>query len=185
MSPLRLPVAVLLLVASPAGRAALAQPRPAAVVTRSVGPCPPIEDLPSGSIQGSLYYPARVQPPLTVAALRVDAPGCAYYVVTSAGQDRYALNGLPDGHYHVVAWATASTGAERRGAFTDSVTCMEACGHRGRCCEGAHHVLLAVPVDRGRATRHVALADWSTGDAGASPFPPRPAGVPPAPAPGR
>jgi hypothetical protein len=134
--------------------------------------CPASTAADTGAIEGSLYFPGPI-PAMSVIAIRQDprASGCAYFVTTARGVDRYALNGLPAGDYLLVAYATDASGRSRAGGFTDSVTCMARCGVRGDCCRGAHHVSHIVHL-HGERIRHLSIADWD------ATLPAKPAGVP-------
>lgn len=135
--------------------------------------CPVRTPADTAAIEGSLYFPAPGPlPAMTVVALRQSPTnGCAYYISTARGVDRYRLEGLPAGDYIVVAYATDSAGRARAGSYTDSVTCMAVCGQHGNCCRHAHHTPIVIHLGTQRV-RHVSIADWE------ATLPARPAEIP-------
>ena len=140
---------------------------------RATAACPARPPADTASIEGSLYFPnTAVNPAMTIVAIRQSpADGCAYYVSTTRGMDRDRLEALPAGDYLLVAYATDGAGRARAGSYTDSVTCMAACGHRGDCCRDAHHVPHVIHLGTQRL-RHISIADWD------ATLPPRPAQIP-------
>ncbi len=106
----------------------------------------PTSTLITGSISGSLMYPASGMPAFRVVAFQIGSTAY-YFVDTGLGQIQYVLGDLPPGNYHVVAYPLSSGdfNGGAPGAFSQMVTCGLAIG-----C--ADHSLINVVVTSGNTT---------------------------------
>jgi hypothetical protein len=108
----------------------------------------------SGSISGSLNYPADSLPAMYVTAYQVGTQNYQY-VITNAGQGTYQIDNLPAGIYHVVAYTVGGGGfpAGFAGGYTKAVPC----GLSANC---ADHTLIDVTVTAGQTTANISPSDW-------------------------
>lgn len=126
----------------------------------------------TGSIIGTLNYPADALPPMRVAAFEVTTSQ-PFYVDTAPNQSDYQITGLPDGSYYVIAYSLGGGAFPfgLAGAYTEAVPC----GLTDAC---TGHKLLPVIVSAGQIAGDIRPADWNARD-----LPPIPGSVPPTPAP--
>ena len=93
----------------------------------------------TGSITGSLSYPASGIPALRVVAFQVGGSSY-YYADTSLGQSSYTIDALPAGTYHVVAYVRPGGGFDLgpAGGYSQMVPCglKYGCNDHAidRCC---------------------------------------------------
>ena len=123
----------------------------------------------TGSISGTLSYPAESLPPLYVTAYQVGSPNYRF-VITNAGQSMFQIDALPAGTYHVVAYTVGGGGfpAGLAGGYTEAV----ACGLSATCTD---HSLRDIQVVAGQSTAGVSPSDWYAPAAAFPPFPEQPA----------
>lgn len=117
----------------------------------------------TGAISGVLSYPSEMIPPLRVVALSVDT-GDWYAVDTEVNQRRYAIEGLPPGTYHVVAYLQDASQTDPSGGYSQFIPC-------GATADCTDHALLDVSVTAGNTTEGIDPGDWY---APAAAFPPDP-----------
>lgn len=119
----------------------------------------------TGSISGSLSYPADNLPSLYVTAYEVGTSNYRY-VITSAGQSTFQIDNLQPGTYHVIAYTVGGSGfpAGLAGGYTKAVPC-------GLATECADHSLIDVTVTAGSTTTGVKPADWFAPSGTFQPFP--------------
>jgi len=119
----------------------------------------------TGSISGSLNYPADSLPPMYVTAYQVGTQSYQY-VITSKGQGTYEIDALPPGTYHIVAYTVGGGGfpAELAGGFTKAVQC-------GLTADCTDHSLVDVPLSAGQSVTGVNPADWYAPDGTFPAFP--------------
>ncbi len=108
----------------------------------------------TGSISGSLNYPADSLPPLYVTAYQAGTQNYRF-VITNAGQQEFQIDGLAPGTYHVIAYTVGGGGFPQglAGGYTNAVPC----GLSTSCTD---HTLLDVSVVAGKTTTGVNPADW-------------------------
>ncbi len=120
----------------------------------------------TGSITGSLMYPASGIPSLRVVAFETSGSSY-YYVDTLLGQSSYTIENLPPGTYHVVAYVRPGGGftSGPAGGYSQMVPCglLYGCNDHG---------LIDVIVAPGAVASGVDPTDFYA-DPGA--FPPNPA----------
>jgi hypothetical protein len=102
----------------------------------------------TGSIVGVLKHPAHVVPAMRVCAL-LRTPTYKPYrcTTTRAGEDRYRIEGLPPGRYHVFAEAAEEGGHHRSGGHLDVLVCF-----RSPCPQPRP---ISVEVTRGATLRDI------------------------------
>lgn len=112
----------------------------------------------TGSISGSLNYPADSLPSMYVTAFQVGTQSYQY-VITIAGQGTYEIDALPPGTYHIVAYTVGGGGfpAGLAGGFTKAVQC-------GLTADCTDHSLVDVPLSPGQTVTGVNPADWYAPD---------------------
>ena len=127
-------------------------------VTATVEPTTPISfptmvKPPSGSISGSLSYPAEGIPPLRIVAIKIDTG--EYFATEVTDNKTYGLDGLPVGKYHVLAYRVDPAGADPNlaGGFSQYVLC-------GQTAECTDHSLVEVEVLSGIVTTNINPMDW-------------------------
>ncbi|MFZ5912315.1 MAG: hypothetical protein ACOYYU_20110 [Chloroflexota bacterium] len=108
----------------------------------------------SGSITGTLGYPAEGLPAMRVAAFNVETKR-VYFVDTALNQNIFRLEDLPSGEYQVVAY---SLGGESfppglAGGYTQYIVC----GAQPNCTD---HSLAPVAVLPGEDTFGIHIGDW-------------------------
>ncbi len=107
----------------------------------------------SGSISGSLSYPAEGIPPMAVVAYRVGGqPNEYYYIVTGQNQSSYQLDNLPEGSYYIVAYPLIE-GSSLSGGYSQAVPC-------GLSVNCSDHSLIAVSVTGSQVTTGADPGDW-------------------------
>lgn len=128
---------------------------------------PPPKDQ-TGSIAGSLSYPADSLPAMRVVAFSTTSDLFSY-VDTLLGQNYYQIDNLPAGTYHVVAYSLGggSFPVGLSGGFTQEMR-----GNTG------DHTLVSVEVKGNQITQSINLGDWN---APAGAYPAMPGQVPPTP----
>ena len=110
----------------------------------------------SGSISGTLSYPAESLPAMAVVAFQVGGgAGNYYYVITAQGQSTYQIDNLPVGSYQVVTYSLGGGGfpADLAGGYTQFVPC----GMQPPC---SNHALMDVAVNAGQVTGNINPQDW-------------------------
>ena len=109
----------------------------------------------TGSISGSLTYPADSLPPMYVTAFQVGTQSYRY-VITQAGQGTYEIDSLAPGKYNIVAYTIGGNGfpADLQGGYTQAVPC-------GLATECANHVLIDVPLAAGQVVKGISPSDWN------------------------
>ncbi len=117
-------------------------------------PVPPTATGTTGSISGTLNYPAESVPALYVTAFQVGTQNYQY-VITNPGQGTYQIDGLPPGTYHVIAYTVGGGGfpAGLPGGYTQAVPC----GLAANCTD---HSLIDVSLAAGQIVTGVNPADW-------------------------
>lgn len=114
----------------------------------------------SGSISGTLSYPAEGIPAMAIVAyVAGGSPTDYYYVTTVQGASTYQIDNLPVGSYHIVAY-TLGGGAfpvGLPGGYTQAVPCGLSVG----CTD---HSLIAVQVNAGATTPNANPQDWYAPD---------------------
>ncbi len=123
----------------------------------------------SGSISGTLTYPADTLPSLYVAALQVGTR-TYQYVITQPGQATYEIDDLPPGSWNIIAY-TVGGGAVPgglAGGYTKAVPC-------GLAAECADHSLINVVVSPGQHVNDINPGDWYAPPGTFPPFPAAPA----------
>jgi len=99
----------------------------------------PIDELPHGTVTGSLCYPSEFNPPMTLYFEKAGTTEQIQFAIPEA-QNNYSVL-LPKGTYYVYAWAP---GYNLEGAYTDSNSLMKTFVVRG-----------------GQTTYNINLCDWS------------------------
>lgn len=125
----------------------------------------PVSNPPSsGTISGTLTYPASSLPAMRIAAFDPTTHQVSY-VDTQAGQASYSLN-VPAGNYTVVAYSLGGGGfsSTAEGGYTQAVPC-------GLSVSCTDHTLILVNVSAGQTTAGVNPGDWY---APSGAFPPKP-----------
>ena len=119
----------------------------------------------TGSISGTLMYPASGIPSLRIVAFQVGAPNY-YHVDTALGQNTYQLDNLPAGTYRVIAYTLPGGGFNSGpiGAYSQMVPC----GLQYSCND---HTLIDVVVTAGHVTIGVDPNDYYAPE---GTFPPNP-----------
>jgi hypothetical protein len=97
------------------------------------------QDLPHGTVTGSLCYPSEFNPAMTLYFERVGTSETIQFAVVEA-QNTYSVL-LPNGSYYVHAWAPVSN---LEGAYTD-----------------ANQLMKSFIVNGGQTTANINLCDWS------------------------
>jgi hypothetical protein len=129
---------------------------------------------PTGSISGTLNYPADALPAMRVAAFDT-LTSQPYYVDTAQNQPSYEITGLPAGTYYIVFYSLG--GGSFPFGLAGGYTAAVACGLTEACTD---HSLLPVTVAAGQETSGIRPADWVGDNTG---FPPFPGPVPSVPTP--
>jgi len=114
----------------------------------------------SGSIAGTLSYPAEGIPAMAIVAFRTGGgQNDFYYVLTNQGQSTYQIDDLPVGTYHVVAYSMGGSGfpAGLAGGYSQYVLC----GMQQACVD---HALVDAPVNAGQVTGNIDPQDWYAPD---------------------
>lgn len=114
----------------------------------------------SGSIAGTLSYPAEGIPAMAIVASKTGAgQNDYYYVLSIQGQSGYQIDNLPIGTYHVVAYSMGGSGfpAGLAGGYTQYVVC----GMQQACVD---HALVDAPVNAGQVTGNINPQDWYAPD---------------------
>jgi hypothetical protein len=124
----------------------------------------PMSSFPTGTITGTLTYPASALPAERVVAWST-TDASHYSVDTVAGQSSYSL-GVPTGTYTVVAYSIGGGGfpSGLAGGFSQMVPC----GLTASCTD---HTLIPVTVDKDATVTNINPGDWYA-DSGT--FPPMP-----------
>jgi hypothetical protein len=127
-------------------------------ITATVEPTTPISfptmvKPPSGSISGSVSYPAEGIPPLRIVAIKVDTG--EYFSTVIIDRNGFVLNGLPAGKYHVLAYRVDPAGADPNlaGGFSQFVLC-------GQTAECTDHSLVEVEILSSTVTKNINPMDW-------------------------
>jgi hypothetical protein len=125
----------------------------------------------TGSISGSLTYPADSLPPMYVTAFQVGTKTYRY-VITKAGQGTYEIDNLLPGKYNIVAYTVGGNGfpVGLAGGYTQAVPC-------GLATECANHTLIDVPLAAGQSVKGITPGDWNA-PAGTFPVFPQQVAVP-------
>jgi hypothetical protein len=121
----------------------------------------------SGSISGSLSYPAEGIPAMAVVAYAVGGGQFNYYyVLTQQGQGSYQIDNLPVGQYHIVAYTMGGGGfpVGLAGGYTQAVPC----GLSVNCTD---HSLIAVQVNNGQVSTGANPQDWYAPEGTFPPYP--------------
>ena len=121
----------------------------------------------SGSISGTLSYPAEGIPAMAIVAYAVGGgQNNYYYVLTQQGASSYQIDNLPVGNYHIVAYTMGGGGFPQGlpGGYTAAVPC----GLSVNCTD---HSLIAVPVSNGLVTGGANPGDWYAPDGTFPPYP--------------
>jgi polysaccharide lyase family 4-like protein len=128
---------------------AQATPEPTATV-----PSTATKSSETGSISGSLTYPADTLPSMYVVAYQVGTQSYQY-VITMAGQGTFKIDDLPPGIYHIVAYTVGGGGfpVGFAGGYTKAVPC-------GLATECADHSLIDVTVEPGQNITDIKPGDW-------------------------
>jgi len=108
----------------------------------------------TGSISGTLNYPADSLPAMYVTAYQVGSQSYQY-VITRPAQSTFKIDNLPAGTYHIVAYTIGggSFPAGLAGGYTKAVPC-------GLAAECSDHALIDVQLSAGQAVTGVNPADW-------------------------
>lgn len=108
----------------------------------------------SGSITGTLGYPAEGLPAMRVAAFNVETKR-VYFVDTVLNQNIFRLEDLPPGEYQVVAYSLGggSFPTGLAGGYTQYIVC----GAEANCTD---HSLVPVTVLPGEDTFGIHIGDW-------------------------
>lgn len=145
-----------------------ANTQPASSATQAVVPTlaptlPPV--VTTGSISGTLMYPASGIPSLRIVAFQVGAPNY-FHVDTAFGQNSYQLDNLPPGTYRVIAYTLPGGGFNSGpiGGYSQMVPC----GLQYSCND---HTLIDVVVTAGHVTTGVNPNDYYAPE---GTFPPNP-----------
>ncbi len=119
----------------------------------------------TGSISGTLMYPASGIPSLRIVAFQVGVPNY-FHVDTAFGQNSYQLDNLPPGTYRVLAYTIPGGGFNSGpiGAYSQMVPC----GLQYGCND---HTLIDVVVTAGHVTTGVDPNDYYAPE---GTFPPNP-----------
>ena len=154
--------------AQPAATQAIPTAQPVSSATQAVVPAlaPTFHPVAAtGSISGTLMYPASGIPSLRIVAFQVGAPNY-YHVDTAFGQNSYQLDNLPPGTYRVVAYVIPGGGfnAGPVGGYSQMVPC----GLQYGCDD---HTLIDVVVTAGHVTTGVNPNDYYAPE---GTFPPNP-----------
>jgi hypothetical protein len=108
----------------------------------------------TGTISGTLNYPADSLPAMYVTAFQVGTQNYQY-VITKPGQGTYQIGDLQPGMYHVIAYTVGggSFPASLAGGYTQVVPC----GFAASCTD---HTLIDVAVAAGQTTSGILPGDW-------------------------
>jgi hypothetical protein len=119
----------------------------------------------TGSVAGSLNYPASSVPAMFVVAYLIGTQNYQF-VISTPGQLTYQINNLQPGVYHVVAYTVGGGGFPTglAGGYTNAVPC----GLSSAC---ADHNLIDVMVTAGNTTLGVNPYDWYAPQGTFIPFP--------------
>jgi hypothetical protein len=98
------------------------------------------QDLPHGTITGSLCYPSEFNPPMTLYFEKIGTSETIQFSIAEA-QNTYSVL-LPNGSYYVHAWAP---GYNLEGAYADPNT----------------NLMIPVQVSGGQTTKLINLCNWS------------------------
>jgi hypothetical protein len=121
----------------------------------------------SGSLAGTLSYPAEGIPAMAIVAYHVGGgQNDYYYVLTNQGQSTYQIDNLPVGTYHVVAYTMGGGGfpAGLPGGYSQFVLC----GMQQSC---ADHTLVDAVVGAGGIAADINPQDWYAPDGSFPPYP--------------
>jgi len=103
-----------------------------------------------GSISGTITFPGDYVPPLRVYAISTD--GRAHKMIeTPKAQNKFTIDDIPSGQYHVVAYPYQKEASFEAVAWTKAARCV-----KGPC----DHSLVPVNVVAGKTVDGVLLADW-------------------------
>ncbi|MCL5611246.1 MAG: hypothetical protein M1485_01615 [Chloroflexi bacterium] len=154
--------------AQPAATQAIPTAQPVSSATQAVVPALASTLHPvaaTGSISGTLMYPASGIPSLRIVAFQVGAPNY-YHVDTAFGQNSYQLDNLPPGTYRVLAYTLPGGGFNPGpiGGYSQMVPC----GLQYGCND---HTLIDVVVTAGHVTTGVDPNDYYAPE---GTFPPNP-----------
>lgn len=124
---------------SPQSTAAAAQPTPSSS---------------TGSIAGTLNYPADTLPSMYVTAYQVGTQNYQF-VITQPGQSKFEIDSLPPGTYHIIAYTVGGGGfpVGLAGGYTKAVPC-------GLAAECSDHSLIDIQLAAGQAVTGINPADW-------------------------
>lgn len=130
-------------------------------------PVPPSAEAATGSISGTLMYPAGGvgMPSLRIVAFQVGYPHY-FHVDTALGQNTYQLDNLPPGTYRVIAYVLP--GGAFTGGLPGGYTQAVPCGLQYSCND---HTLIDVAVTAGHVTTGVDPNDYYAPE---GTFPPNP-----------
>ncbi len=154
--------------AQPAATQAIPTAQPVSSATQAVVPAlaPTLHPVAAtGSISGTLMYPASGIPSLRIVAFQVGAPNY-YHVDTAFGQNSYQFDNLPAGTYRVLAYTIPGGGFNSGpvGGYSQMVPC----GLQYGCDD---HTLIDVVVTAGHVTTGVNPNDYYAPE---GTFPPNP-----------
>lgn len=125
--------------------------RATAVVAPAVKPGPP------GTISGTLTYPGEPGTPIVVYAIPLDPIEPRSVRVTWDSGPRptatFALTGVPDGEYILVAYMAADPAGRQQGSFTEATFCG-----LGPGCDDHTPIVLTVTPRFGWVG--VVISDW-------------------------
>jgi hypothetical protein len=105
----------------------------------------------TGTISGSLGYPAGGIPPLVVYAFKQGDFKTFHKLTTKTNQTTFTLENIPTGTYLLVAYPQDS--GELVGGYTKAVAC-------GLSVDCKDHNLLPVVVEAGKTVANVEIKDW-------------------------
>jgi hypothetical protein len=119
----------------------------------------------TGSLSGSLNYPAESLPAMFVLAYLAGSQNYQY-VTSKAGQGTFQIDNLQPGVYHVVAYTVGGGGfpVGLAGGYTKAVPC----GLSSNCTD---HSLIDIVVSAGKTTTGVNPYDWYAPQGTFFPFP--------------
>jgi hypothetical protein len=119
----------------------------------------------TGSLAGSLNYPAESVPSMFVVAYLVGSQDYQY-VISKAGQGKFQIDNLKPGVYHVIAYTVGggSFPVGLAGGYTKAVPC----GLSSNCTD---HTLIDVVVSAGKTTSGINPFDWYAPQGTFSAFP--------------